>query len=143
MIAEIGNSDIEWMEPRDVSVGELVDRLDPQSENSLVTVHRHRTGLFSDREMQGICVLTADGAVHVLPADTPPKTLRALLTPNGGEDVSIDDVRISRPVGVERIHWNRVAALLVLVASTAIMAFRPRRGPQSPAVWALWSRRGV
>ena len=123
LAVEIGNSDIGWMEPRDLDVEELIERLDPKAKNSLVTVHTLAEG--SERwyhrgKTRGITVCFADGSVGFLPADIPPEKLRALLTPNGGEEA------YNWRDGT-KTDWERVVAWLVLAASMTILVLRPRR----------------
>jgi type II secretory pathway pseudopilin PulG len=73
MVVEISNSDIHWMEPRDLPIEDLEAWLDPQ--------HKPRLG----GEIQGGLVAYADGSVHYLPREVTIKELRALLTPAGND----------------------------------------------------------
>jgi hypothetical protein len=72
MLVEVHNSNIHWMEPRDLPIEELDAWLDPTHQPTLAG-----TG--------GMLVLHADARVEVLPPDVTLARLRALLTP-AGED---------------------------------------------------------
>ena len=80
LVVEISNSDIHWMEPRDLSVEELEAWLDLNRKPHL------------GAEIEGGLVGYADGHVEYLPRETTLKKLRALLTPAGNdlEDASVD-----------------------------------------------------
>jgi hypothetical protein len=75
-IVEVKNSGIHWMEPRDLDFQTLTLRINPPG----TTV-----GLSSPHH-DGCHASCCDGHVVYLPNDTPPATLRAFLTRDGGED---------------------------------------------------------
>jgi hypothetical protein len=78
MVVEIINSDIHWMEPRDLPIDELKAWLDPSHKPTLLSSHQ------SGRIKGGIVVF-ADGHTEFLPHDTTEKRLRALLSPAGND----------------------------------------------------------
>ena len=77
MVVEIKNSGIHWAEPRDLDFASMSFRInDPDGK-----------GISSDHP--GVAyVVFADGHVGCLSDDMDPKLVKALLTINGGEDVS-------------------------------------------------------
>jgi hypothetical protein len=79
MFVEIPNSDIGWMEPRDL----MFDRM------SFRVNDRKNTGLGSP--YGGARIALMDGSVRQVSDKLRPETLRALLTANGKETVRSDD----------------------------------------------------
>jgi prepilin-type processing-associated H-X9-DG protein len=74
MLVEVSGLGINWEEPRDMTVDELLDLV------AKGQVSRH-TGGFN--------VLMADGSVHFINYGIDPKTLRALLIRNDGQTVTV------------------------------------------------------
>jgi prepilin-type processing-associated H-X9-DG protein len=80
LVVEVANSDIHWMEPRDLEFNDLFGstaaggKLKPSS---------HHPGGFN--------VLFGDGSVRWLPEDVARQKLREMLTRNGGESVDLDE----------------------------------------------------
>lgn len=68
IIIEIADSDIHWMEPRDVLLSELSMKINDRSKRSLSSYHG------------GACVTHADGSVELLDDATTEERVRALLT---------------------------------------------------------------
>jgi len=98
ILAEAVNSGIDWSEPRDLTLEQALWGINPQSGLGISSRHRRKGGFFG-HDVRGAYVLLADGTVRFLPEDTPPETLRALLTIDGGEDVDIHDVEYTEPRG--------------------------------------------
>jgi prepilin-type processing-associated H-X9-DG protein len=80
MIVEMANSGIHWMEPRDLHVLKMHPWINAKSSQAISSNHPG-----------GACVLFADGSVRFLPTGFSPDKLKALLTIDGGEEVSPDD----------------------------------------------------
>ncbi len=80
-LVEVADSDINWMEPRDMTFEEAVRGVNPPGEG--LKISSHHAG--------GANVGWLDAHVSFLGDRTPPTTLRALLTANGGEPVTIPD----------------------------------------------------
>jgi hypothetical protein len=76
LLVEIGNSDIPWYEPRDLHIEQMSFRINDPQQPSL-----------GSRRSRGAIVAMADGSVRHLPQDTPPETIRAMLTIAGGETI--------------------------------------------------------
>jgi hypothetical protein len=68
IVIEIADSDIHWMEPRDVLLSELSMKINDRSKRSLSSYHG------------GACVVHADGSVELLDDATTEERLRELLT---------------------------------------------------------------
>jgi hypothetical protein len=73
LVLEIANSDIHWMEPRDLPIAELEEWLDPSHKPTLL--HSHRQG-----SITGGIVVFADGHTEFLPHDIAIERLRELLS---------------------------------------------------------------
>ena len=74
MLVEVSGLGINWEEPRDVTVDEFMDMVAKRQ------VSRH---------VGGFNVLMADGSVHFIDYGIDPKTLRALLIRNDGQNVTV------------------------------------------------------
>ena len=77
MFVEIKNSGIHWAEPRDLDFATMSFRINDPS----------RKGISSDHP-GGAFAVFADGSVRFITDDVDPKIVKALITINGGEDVS-------------------------------------------------------
>ena len=74
LVVEIRNSDIHWMEPRDIHIDDLKLTLNAKDGPSLGSYH-----------IEGAMVAMADGSVRLLSPDDVETHLRAMLTIAGGE----------------------------------------------------------
>jgi hypothetical protein len=79
MVVEITNSNIHWLEPRDIPIDELKECLNP----------RHRPSVGA--QFKGGLVAYADGSVRYLPRDVTEKRLRALLSPAGNDTADAEE----------------------------------------------------
>jgi len=76
LIVETHNSGIHWMEPRDLDFSKMPMTINPPQGGGFSSPHSTLAqGAF------------ADGSVRAMIDDTPPATVRAILTVNGGEKV--------------------------------------------------------
>lgn len=80
LLVEVANSDIHWMEPRDLDVGRMAPGINPTSGQGISSNHPG-----------GVVVSFVDGHIVFLPEDLSAQTIRSLLTPNGGEEVDPDE----------------------------------------------------
>lgn len=81
LIVEVADSDIHWMEPRDLEIDTMSFQINDESAPCL-----------SSRHPDGPLVGFADGAVFRISRDIPSATLRALLTATGGEDIDREEL---------------------------------------------------
>jgi hypothetical protein len=81
LLVEVANSDIHWMEPRDLNIETMSFRINDALSPCLWSRHP-----------DGPLVGFADGQVFRVSRLIPPETLRALLTATGGEDVDRADL---------------------------------------------------
>ena len=79
MLLEISNSDINWMEPRDITFEKAVAGANVAGQWQIDSNHNG-----------GVHVAFADSSIRFLPDKTSPETLRALLTIAGGEKIEED-----------------------------------------------------
>ena len=77
MVVEIKNSGIHWAEPRDLDFASTSFRINDPNGKGISSDHPGWAG-----------VAFADGSVRFLADDLDPKLVKALITINGGEDVS-------------------------------------------------------
>jgi hypothetical protein len=118
MLVENTNSDINWMEPRDVSFEEAVRG------NGFSSPHVRKNGYFY-HGTPAFTVALAQGSVWSLPQELPTETLEALLTIHGGEAVDME--YCTNHAVPRRLNWTNCVAVVALVASVLLLLLRPRR----------------
>ena len=79
IVIEVAGAGIPWMEPRDITVEEAVTHITDPAASQFQQVHPG-----------GVNVLFADGMVRFLPNSIDPEMLRAMLTRDDGQAVSVD-----------------------------------------------------
>ncbi len=84
-VVEVAGLGIHWMEPRDLAFDAMTFRPGDRSRAGIASHHPAGGYSFSAPH-----VLSADGMVTTLSANTAPETVRALLTISGGEPVPRD-----------------------------------------------------
>ena len=135
MLVEVANSDINWMEPRDLSFEEALRGINPKSGVGISSPHVSDNGYFY-HETPVVNVALADGTARSLSEDLSPEMLEALLTIDGGETIDMDPNDYCWPPA--RLNWANCFAPVALVVSVILLLVRPRRsgprGPQSPGV---------
>lgn len=80
LVVEVADSGINWMEPRDLDISQMALRINPTAGQGI-----------SSKHPGGAVFCFADGSIRFLSEDLTPGTIRALLTPNGGEKVDPDE----------------------------------------------------
>ena len=124
LVVEIADSNVNWMEPRDISFEELLADIDREKGSALLSPHER--GPFMNR-WPFAPVAFADGHCRYLDADVDPKMLEALLTADGGEVV--EEARLDLFTGGRhrqgRSPWPRRLAVLALFLSIALLVGRP------------------
>lgn len=81
LVVESHNTGIHWMEPRDLHTTQMPLSICPTQGQGICSLHGPKPELAQ--------VVLADGSVRALTDDTPPATVRALLTIAGGEEVDL------------------------------------------------------
>jgi hypothetical protein len=117
LLVEIAGSDVNWLEPKDVSFDELATGMGKRGEKGFSALHRYDGGFFH-HDVYGTNVAMADGAVYALPENTPPEDLRALLTRAAG------DTAPPLPLLVHPLNWTRIVGLGTLAQAFLLLAFR-------------------
>lgn len=130
ILVEIADSDIHWMEPRDLSFEEALRGINPQSGAGISSEHVADNGYFY-HDTAVVNVAFADGTVRTLREGLPLDKIEALLTIDGGETVNLEYCEdYSVPA---RLNWTKCIALPTLVLSAILLLVRPRRRePQEP-----------
>ncbi len=85
LLVEVNDSDIDWIEPRDLNFDEMSFELNGSSGKSISAGHSKEGWWPWSGPLKFVNVLFADGVVKQLPLDTPPETIRAWLTARGGD----------------------------------------------------------
>ena len=122
LLVETIDSKIYWAEPRDLTLDEALQGINPESRPGISSHHVLFPDVFYD-EKPGAYALFADGSVHFLPQQITQEDLKALLTRDGGESLDPADLEDRYP---PRFRWDRVAALAVFVLSFLLLLLRPR-----------------
>ena len=81
LLVEIANSDIHWSEPRDLQFDQMSFTINHPTKPSISSPHSKGPG-----------VMFADGRFFRIAESMPPTTLKALVTINGEEDISRDQL---------------------------------------------------
>lgn len=81
LLVEIANSDIHWAEPRDLQVEEMSFKINDPTRPSISSPHEYGPG-----------VIFADGLYYRLPHTTDPRIVKALITIDGGEEITRDEI---------------------------------------------------
>jgi hypothetical protein len=123
LVVEIADSDVNWMEPRDVSIEELLADVDPKTGSALLSPHE--AGKHTNR-LAFAPIAFADGSSARLRADVDRTTLEALLTASGGEtvDEAHFDFVTQRARPQSRSPWPKRLAVLALFLSVALLVGR-------------------
>jgi hypothetical protein len=74
-LVEVADSDIHWMEPRDLDVADMSWNIQDQPHPSISSLHPYG----------GANVSTVDARCRFIKSNTPPEVLKAMTTINGGE----------------------------------------------------------
>jgi prepilin-type processing-associated H-X9-DG protein len=117
LLIEWPRSDINWLEPRDLTISRLLKELESNAKPNRFAVHTEDHGPLYLPET-GVHVLFADGSVRLFSVDYLRKNMKAMLTRNGGETIE----PFSR-----RINWPWLTAVIILIISTVVLVIRPKQ----------------
>jgi hypothetical protein len=126
MLIEIADSDIPWIEPRDLSLDEV---LEPRGTRNrpFATHHGDEThGLFLHPTFGPYHVLTADGQAHSLRVIPSPDELIQLFDP-GPKSIKIAAIADRAPL--PRPKWAVIISLVIMLASYVVIC-RTRLWPE-------------
>jgi hypothetical protein len=126
LLMELPNSDINWMEPRDLAYEELCDKMTPYKRAEIFGAHN------------GVSVVSfVDGHTVILSEPFLQKNIGALLTKNGGEKIDFNDQTgpsYYRPAEKEPdVQWiistfPIIASLIILFGTILLIIYRPLPG---------------
>lgn len=119
LLIEWPDSDIHWMEPRDVSFEELCGATGSKSRRGLHGAH-DVGDMWFHHSVPIIHAAMADGSVRRLPANISAEQFAALLTRNGGEPIDWDAFEF-RPT----LNWGRILSLVMFALSSLWLIARP------------------
>ncbi len=129
-VVEVVNSNINWMEPKDLTLEEACRGVGDGSGLSISSHHLISGGFFFQDEVSGAYAVLSNGFPCFIPAGLPPDTFRGLFT---GEQDARRVCEEFQPVHRHRINWTNCTALAVLILSYAVLLFRPRDKRPPPA----------
>ena len=123
LLMELPNSDINWMEPRDLSFDELCNKMTPQKRAEVFDAHKGSS-----------VVSFVDGHYECLDEPFLQKNIKALLTKNGGEKIDFDDhsgpgyrgYRTGDAVGPVVSVGSMILLIVIMAATTLLIIYRPR-----------------
>ena len=120
LLAEVANSDIHWMEPRDLDL----DKQAALGENALRVAANHKLErkYSLEKETTGGNIACADSAAFCLPECTRLDEVAARLDVPYEERPAIDDLQGRS--GWALFDWARCVALIVMLASSGAIAHR-------------------
>jgi hypothetical protein len=127
LLVEEHGLDVDWFEPRDLSIDEALRGVNQPGGPGISSPHKHEER--PAHWYRGAHVVTVDGQVHFLPDALDQGTLRALLLIDDGQPIDWSRIRLPdrRPV----IIW--LIALTVLYVAFLYWRHWPRRAPRSAA----------
>ena len=120
LLVELANSDIHWMEPRDLTLDEVLST-GPQSWQAVAN-HDRTEGYFVVRRWAGAHVAFADGAISLLTRPFP-DDLETLFTIDDGKPAELNYEDLGRPV--ISIHWPHCVGLAIFIISLILLLSRP------------------
>ncbi|MBN2578135.1 MAG: DUF1559 domain-containing protein [Pirellulales bacterium] len=131
LAVEIGQSDIAWGEPRDLTLQEMEERLNSQDPEEIFSWHGYDEDGFYLTRGRGVNVLFADGSVQFFRKSGLRKYLKALVTPNGGEKIPDweSDEAFPEEEDPPRLNWPWIIphglSLLIFITSSLLLIFLP------------------
>jgi hypothetical protein len=118
LLVEIADSDIDWLEPRDISLDEAVKQPGDLTNVPQLGRHHSRGSYFLHREYVAGHVGVADGSAHVLGSPLSRDDLRALASINGGETIDWYQIgNASKISGIRIVRWDHVIGLAMFFIS--------------------------
>ena len=112
LLIEITDSDIHWMEPRDITLEEAIGKTSDDMAQVPTSKHYYEgTYFFKDIPIVGHVVM-ADGSVRTLYNRPSAEDLAALLSIDGGESVDIDRLvtELEHPL-YQQLRWDHIIGL--------------------------------
>jgi len=122
LVAEVANSGIHWMEPRDLTLADLAQGMKPAQGRGISSHHQLGNGAF---------VLYADGHVQFLSSGVSPTVLKSLATIDDGRAIDRDRLNKQYPAEGERPtlgeEFGPMVAMIIMLVSGGVLVFRPFR----------------
>jgi hypothetical protein len=122
----LSNSDINWMEPRDLSHDELCAKMTSEKRKKLFDAHAHHTVVSFADEHQSTY---SDRFLE--------KNIAGMLTTNGGENIDLenDPGPDPEPESLIAPHWRILISLSIMLSTALVIIYRPlpKSGAKSPA----------
>lgn len=120
LLIDVGHSDVDWKEPRDLTFNEAIDLLTAPVDPNTFTGHSERSSYFHNPYyFRNVAML--DGSVRRIKSPLDHETAVALLTANGGETL---DENLLENLGRAELRYDRICGL-TLVAAIALLPVIP------------------
>jgi len=129
LIVEMLDSDIDWMEPRDITLEQAVNGSDGKA-SVPSCAHTFPGGYFFGGGTMAGCLLMADGSVVGLAVRPSSTDMAALLSIDGNEHVDILKYQEAMPAGAG-FRWDHIIGLPVFLAATMLLWLRQGRQRES------------
>ena len=120
LLVEVADSDINWMEPQDLSFKNACRGINKDAKLGISSPHSLDAGYFS-KLTNGAMAAFADGRAHFLPDDIAVMDLESMLTRESQKAVYLD-----RPVP-RRFGTKEFVAMCVMLISALLLLIRPRK----------------
>jgi hypothetical protein len=132
LVVEVANSDIHWMEPRDPSLDDLVEPA-PGACRPLTSHHTVQRDYWYYLQPAAGNVVNVDNRTRFLPCPISIDDAKAILSVNGGEKPTIDELASRGTLAAGR-RWDHVIGLpafcLSFIALLVLAVTTPRRERQ-------------
>ncbi len=137
LLVENVTSDVPWMEPRDLTIDEVLADEDGVA-NAITSYHNSDDGYFLRGRQSGGHVLMADRSVHFLSGRISREDLKALLTTDGGETISLDNLNCySEKPFLERYVWAHVIGFPLFWLSLILLVMNTKITAKKRAKWGI------
>jgi hypothetical protein len=132
MLVEVADAEINWTEPKDVSLTALVNSGADSRATTVSSMHGFRREFFcSYRSFSEVNIALVDGSAHVLPTGSlSPDVLPKCLTIGGCTQAALDASNDYCPPSWDeqrRLNWGNCIALGVWLASVGLLFYRAWR----------------
>ena len=128
MVVEVANSNINWMEPRDLTLEEACRGVGDGSGPGISSHHVISGGFFFQDEVAGANVAFSDGQVRFIPAGLPPETLQGLFTGDEKAWKACEEFQTGPPAADQLDQLHRAGGAHSFLRGAALFA-RNQRDP--------------
>ena len=121
LLVEIADSDIHWMEPRDITLEEALSKQDGKYRVPASHHFVERTYFFLNTSPLWGQILTVDGSCHCFQSEPSRDEVAALLSIDSGEPIDDSLFEWHRDTLFQRIDWTRALSYALFVIVFALL----------------------